>query len=323
MQEENLQIISSSEALEALNRSDIDIQVQTAMRYPKHSTPDQINFALVKAESFALVDSETAESCFYRLEREDKKTGQKSIIEGPSIRLAEIIANSWGNIRIATRIVGNDGKFITAQGACHDLESNVIQVVEVKRSICTSKGFTFSADMQVVTGNAAASIARRNAILAVIPQAIFKNLYAKIKTKAIGDVQNNLENRRAKMLKTYALAGITAEMLCKHLGVKSVEDITAEMVVNLASLWNALRDGQTTVEETFKKPVEAKQQAEKARQQAEVIENKVKTAMAASRGKAAPASAPATASETTDSDFPSDGATVDHETGEVFDPATM
>jgi len=212
--EPEVQIINSSEALEALNRSDIDIQVKTAMQYPKHSTPDQISFALVKAESFALVDSETAESCFYRLEREDKKTGQKSIIEGPSIRLAEIIANSWGNIRIATRIVGNDGKFITAQGACHDLESNVIQVVEVKRSICTSKGFTFSPDMQVVTGNAAASIARRNAILAVIPQAIFKNLYAKIKTKAIGDVQNNLENRRAKMLKTYALAGVNSEMLC-------------------------------------------------------------------------------------------------------------
>lgn len=310
--EQEVQIINSSEALEALNRSDIDIQVQTAMRYPKHSTPDQINFALVKAESFALVDSETAESCFYRLEREDKKTGQKSIIEGPSIRLAEIIANSWGNIRIATRIVGNDGKFITAQGACHDLESNVIQVVEVKRSICTSKGFTFSADMQVVTGNAAASIARRNAILAVIPQAIFKNLYAKIKTKAIGDVQNNLENRRAKMLKTYALAGVNSEMLCKHLGVQAVEDITAEMVVNLASLWNALRDGQTTIEETFKKPAAEAAAAQKVREKNAAAKDRIAASAAGARAKTSTATAPA------EEDLPPAPGEIDPETGEVI-----
>ncbi len=310
--EPEVQIINSSEALEALNRSDIDIQVQTAMRYPKHSTPDQINFALVKAESFALVDSETAESCFYRLEREDKKTGQKSIIEGPSIRLAEIIANSWGNIRIATRIVGNDGKFITAQGACHDLESNVIQVVEVKRSICTSKGFTFSADMQVVTGNAAASIARRNAILAVIPQAIFKNLYAKIKTKAIGDVQNNLENRRAKMLKTYALAGVNSEMLCKHLGVQAVEDITAEMVVNLASLWNALRDGQTTIEETFKKPAAEAAAAQKVREKNAAAKDRIAASAAGARAKTSTATAPA------EEDLPPAPGEIDPETGEVY-----
>lgn len=316
MADENIQIISSSEALEALNRSDIDIQVQTAMRYPKHSTKDQIDYALSKAEAFALVDSETAESCFYRLEREDKKTGEKSIIEGPSIRLAEIIANSWGNIRIATRIIGNDGKFITAQGACHDLESNVIQVVEVRRSITTSKGYTFSADMQVVTGNAAASIARRNAILAVIPAAIFKPLYAKIKDKAIGDVANNLEVRRAKMLKTYALAGVTAEMLLKHLGVSSVEDITAEMVVNLASLWNALRDGQTTVEETFKKPAKDADIATQVRDKNAKTKERIAASAAGAKADAqatgsAPDPAPAPAPE-----GPADG--VDTSTGEMF-----
>lgn len=250
---EQLQTISSAAALDTINRSEIDIQVQTAMRYPKHSTPDQINFALCKAETFALVDSETAESCFYRLERIDKKTGERSIIEGPSIRLAEIVANSWGNIRIATRIVANDGKFITAQAACHDLESNVIQVVEVQRSITTKQGYTFSNDMQVVTGNAAASIARRNAILAVIPAAIFKPLYAKIQQKVLGEIKSDLENRRSKMFTTYAKMGVSAEMICKYLGVAKQADITADQVQNLALLYNALKDGQTTIEETFKK----------------------------------------------------------------------
>lgn len=317
MAEENLQIVSSSEALEALNRSDIDIQVQTAMRYPKHSTPDQITFALTKAEAFALVDSETAESCFYRLEREDKKTGEKSIIEGPSIRLAEIIANSWGNIRIATRIIGNDGKFVTAQGACHDLESNVIQVVEVRRSITTSKGYTFSADMQVVTGNAAASIARRNAILAVIPAAIFKPLYAKIQKKVLGEVKNDLENRRANMVKTYALLGVNQQMLFQHLKVDKMEDITVEMVVNLGKLYNALRDGQTTVEETFKKPAAEASMAEKVRDKNAKTKDRIAASAAGAKAGEQPG-APAPAPAPTDDLPPADGGHIDPNTGEIF-----
>lgn len=312
MQEENLNIISNAEALEALNRSDIDIQVQTAMRYPKHSTPEQINFALAKAEAFALVDSETAESCFYRLERKDKD-GQKAIIEGPSIRLAEIVANSWGNIRIATRIVGNDGKFITAQGACHDLESNVIQVVEVKRSITTSKGYTFSNDMQVVTGNAAASIARRNAILAVIPAAIFKPLYAKIQQKVLGEVKNDLENRRANMVKTYALLGVTQQMLFQHLKVDKMEDITVEMVVNLGKLYNALRDGQTTVEETFKKPAAEASMAEKVKEKNKGTKERIAASAAGAKAEAPAPAAP------TDDLPPADGEQqIDPNTGEIF-----
>lgn len=311
-QDNTIQIISSSENLEALNRAEVDMQIATAKRWPLHSSQQQIQMALAKAEAFALVDSETAESCFYRLEREEKKTGQKTIIEGPSIRLAEIIANSWGNLRIATRIIGNDGKFITAQGACHDLESNVAQSVEIKRGITTSKGFTFSADMQVVTGNAAASIARRNAILAVIPQAIFKNLYAKIKKTAIGEVSNNLEKRRANMLKTYALAGVNAETICKYLDVQSVEDIDAEMVVNLASLWNALRDGQTTIEDTFTKPASEASKAEQIKKKNEEAKGRIAASAAGAKAQKA-----AQAKQQSASNKQPQGS-YDPETGELF-----
>lgn len=270
--------ISSSEALEALNRAEVDIQVATAKRWPSHSTPDQIAAALRKAEAFALVDSETAESCFYRLERQGKN-GERTVIEGPSIRLAEIIAASWGNLRIATQIVGNDGRFITARGACHDLESNVAQIVETRRGITTSKGYTFSADMQTVTGNAAAAIARRNAILAVLPAAVFKPLYGRIRDFVLGEVTNDLENRRAKMLRTFATAGVTREMILSYLGVSDLPDIDTEMMTRLVGVWNAIRDGQTTVEETFRRPKEAGQRSDAAK----VIEQSRKTAAKAAQ----------------------------------------
>lgn len=299
-------IISSAQSLEAMNRADIDIQVKTAKNYPMHSTPQQIDMALAKAEAFATVDAETAESCFYRLERKGAD-GTKNIIEGPSIRLAEIIVSSWGNMRVATQIIGDDGKFITAQGICHDLENNVLQAVTVQRKVTTSKGFRFSDDMVNVTCNAAAAIARRNAINAVIPTAVFKKLYKKIKDVAIGNIANNLEQRRANMIKTYRMAGVTPEMLCKYVEVETVEDITAPMVQNLLSLWNALRDGQTTVEETFTIPTRQADTARQIKGKTEKTKEKVAAAMAGAQAQAQIAD---------DGDLPP--ANVDPETGEMF-----
>lgn len=284
MEDNQIITISNAETLTALNRAEVDVQIETAKRYPMHSTPDQINTALAKVEMFAMIDDATAQSCFYRLERTDKD-GKVNIIEGPSIRLAEIIANCWGNLRIQTIIAGNDGKTITARGACHDLETNVAMAVDVKRSIVNKKGYTFSQDMQVVTGNAAASIARRNAILSVIPEAVFKRSYERIKDQAIGAAARALPTRIANMLKTYAVAGVKEEQLLAYLKIESRGQITPEMVVNLGSLFNAIRDGQTTIEETFRKPEEQAAAAEKVKEAQRKTSEKIAAAQAGAKAQ--------------------------------------
>ena len=108
--ESNLELvqINQAEMLTAINRAEIDIQIATAKQYPR-----DIQSALNRIRSIATIDTETAEDCFYALRRGG------SLIEGVSVRLAEIIAGAWGNLRVQTRIVGNDGKMITAM----DLES--------------------------------------------------------------------------------------------------------------------------------------------------------------------------------------------------------
>lgn len=158
---ETVQILSSG-SLEAISRAEVDIQIETAKRYPRN-LPDVLN----RIATLASHDMKTAEECFYVLRRgkgDDQKT-----IEGLSVRFAEIIASAWGNLRVATRIIGNDGKMITAQGVCHDLENNVATSVEVHRRITDKFGRTYSDDMVVVTGNAASAIAYRKAVLKVIP----------------------------------------------------------------------------------------------------------------------------------------------------------
>ena len=247
--------VSQSEMLQAINRAEVDIQIATAKQYPR-----DINASLNKIATYAMMDKETAEDCFYVLRRQDAN-GNSSVIEGLSVRMAEIIAGAWGNLRVQTRIIGNDGRMITAQAICHDLETNFAVSKEVKRRITTKSGKTYSEDMQVVTGNAAASIAFRNAVLAVIPKAITKRVINEVKQVALGQAID-VETARKNCLANFAKAGVNESMICQYLGIKSIAEIDKERLFELRATWNAIREGTTTVQETFIQPaIEAKAQA--------------------------------------------------------------
>lgn len=239
--------IRQADMLQAINRAEVDIQVATAKQYPR-----DINATLNKIETYATMDKETAEECFYVLYRKGKN-GADNVIEGLSVRLAEIIAGAWGNIRVQTRIIGNDGRMITAQAVCHDLETNYAVSKEVKRSITTSKGTTFSEDMQVVTGNAAASIAFRNAVLAVIPKAVTKKVINHVKQVALGQAID-IETSRKNCLANLAKAGVSEKMVLFYLGKNSVADIDHEAIFQLRGTWNAIKEGTTSVQECFVNP---------------------------------------------------------------------
>lgn len=239
--------IRQADMLQAINRAEIDIQISTAKQYPR-----DINAVLNKIETYATMDKETAEECFYVLRREDKQ-GNQNIIEGLSVRMAEIIAGAWGNLRVQARIIGNDGRQITAQAVCHDLETNFAVSKEVKRSILTKKGYTFSEEMQVVTGNAACSIAFRNAVLAVIPKAVTKKVINHVKLVSLGQAID-LETSRKNCLTNLAKAGVNEKMVLFYLGKNSVADIDQEAIFVLRGTWNAIKEGTASVQECFIKP---------------------------------------------------------------------
>ena len=269
--------IKQAEVLQAINRAEVDIQISTAKQYPRDLTT-----VLNKIATYAKMDKETAEDCFYVLRRKDKD-GNDSLIEGLSIRMAEIIASAWGNLRIQTRIVGNDGRMITAQAICHDLESNVAVSKEVSRSIVTKKGYTFSQDMQIVTGNAASSIAFRNAVLSVIPKAITKKIINEVKSVAMGQTIDIEESRR-RVIAYYNKAGVKTEQLLNYLGIKTVDSIDQQMIFELRALRNAIEEGTTSVKETFIDPEKEAQAAAEAVKNATNAKDKAEAAIAAATG---------------------------------------
>lgn len=260
--------VKQTEMLQAINRAEVDMQIATAKQYPR-----DIQYALNRIKTIATLDVSTAEDCFYALRRGG------DLIEGISVRLAEIIAGSWGNMRVQTRIIGNDGRTITAQGICHDLETNVAVSVEVKRRITDRNGKTYSEDMQVTTGNAASSIAFRNAVLKVVPKAVTKRVVDEIKQVALGKAID-LETRRQNMIAYFAKLGVTQAEILQYCGVKNLEDIDASMVFELSGLKNAIKEGTTTVQETFKQHVaDSDAIAAEARKKSEEAQKKVDAAM--------------------------------------------
>jgi hypothetical protein len=267
-----LEVVSTS-ALEQMERAQTDIQITTAKRYPR-----QLSVVKKDMLTLATLDKATAETCFYTLRRRDPQApGGFKVIQGPSARLAEIAVNSFGNIKAGSRIIGNDGRMITAQAVCHDLEKNVCISIEVKRRITTRDGKTFGEDMQVVTGNAACSIALRNAVFKVIPMALIKPIYDSAKKCAVGDAAG-LAERRVSGLKKFEEIGVSNARVFATFDIRGLEDISLEILEQMIGTWTAIQDGDTTIEEAF--PVAGKTEAPKFEQpkSAKTVAEVIKTA---------------------------------------------
>jgi hypothetical protein len=232
-------------------RAELDTQISTAKAYPRKS-PAQV---LLHAVELATMDEATAQSCFYCLPRKDKETGLKKEIRGASIRLAEIIANSWGNLHAATRIVENDGKSITAEGVAWDLESNVKIAMQNKVSIWFGEkngkgGYQANADMQTMLSNAASAKALRNAIFKVVPKALVDRVLERAMSFSVGD-QKTINSKVADIVDKLVKMGIDKEAMLEYYECKTIGDITPEIYRSLIGIGTAVKEGYIQVENVF------------------------------------------------------------------------
>lgn len=243
---EELEVLQPTEIspIEALERASIDIQIATAKKYPR-------DIARVKNDiiSVATLDQETAQACFYTLPARRGESADKRI-QGASVRLAEIAISSYGNIKAGARIISDDGKFVTAQGVCHDVEKNVSISVEVKRRVTTKDGHRYSDDMVQVTCQAACAIAYRNAVFKVVPLALVKPALEAAKKCAVGNMKS-LSDRRGKMIEAFSKMGIEKERVFKSVGKESAEGINLAELEILIGYHTAIKDGEMSVEELF------------------------------------------------------------------------
>lgn len=240
IQQGDIQMVAP-EALSLITKAEIDMQISTAKAFPRSLK----NF-IDKAITMVSLSEDVAESCIYSLPRSGKT------LEGPSVRLAEIVTASYGNIRSGARVIADDGKTITAQGICHDLETNNSVTVEVKRRVTNKQGIRFNDDMIVVAGNAACAIAYRNAVLKIVPAALITPIYNSAKEIIKGTVAT-LPTKRKQALEFFKSKGVKDEQICESLDIKRIEDIDIEKLFTLRTMATALKNSESTVEEMFSK----------------------------------------------------------------------
>ncbi len=222
-----------------INAAEINEQIATAHRYPRF--PKSFRR---RAFEMATYDIDGAVSCIYAVPRDRK------MIDGPSIRFAEILQIAWGNCRSATEVTDIGQEFVTAEGIFLDLESNMATKAKIIRRITNREGKRFSADMIATTGNAACSLALRNAILRGVPKALWKDIFDETKKVAAG-TQKTFVTRRDGVIKELGIQGATPAMIYGLLGLQGAEDIRTEHLIHLQGLQNAIKDGETTVEDAF------------------------------------------------------------------------
>lgn len=237
--------IVSSGAVGAIVASEVGAQLDAAHKYPR-----QVKRFLQEAMTLATLSEEVAQSCIYSVPRDGKT------ISGPSVRLAEIAASAYGNLQFGARIVDTRESEIVAQGVAWDMEKNTRVTIEVSRRIKGRNGRRFSDDMIITTGNAAASIALRNAIFRVVPRAYIDQIYQKVRLVAVGRAET-LANRRAEVLARLVKMGATQDRVFAKLGKKGIEDIGLEELEQLIGYGTAIKNGDATVDEVFPAPAPA------------------------------------------------------------------
>lgn len=230
--------------IDAVERANVDSQVATAKQYPRNLARS-INNSI----AMATMDYNTAQSCGYALPRGGKP------ITGPSVHLAKLIVSNWGNIRAEAKVVQITDKQVISRGTCWDLENNVATAFEVRRSIIGKSGKRFTDDMITVTGNAANSIAYRNAVFSVIPKAVTDKVYQAAQHFITGDLsdEEKIVARRKKCIDFFKDEyNISEEEVVALCGKQTVNQIKADQIALLLGITQSLKDGDTTVEELMK-----------------------------------------------------------------------
>jgi hypothetical protein len=175
------------------------------------------------------------------------------LVTGPSIRLAEVLAQNWGNIDFGIREISQVKGSSFVEAYAWDLETNVIQTKQfhIQHKRFTRQGvkdLTDSRDIyELVANNGARRL--RACILGVIPGDITDAAVEQCK-KTLSSGQEPLSERIKKLVTAFDEFGVKVEHLEKRLGHKLDATIETEFVT-LRAVYKSIKDGMASRESYF------------------------------------------------------------------------
>jgi hypothetical protein len=200
-----------------------------------------------------------------------------AVVTGPSIRLAECVAQAWGNLKYGFQELEQNADRSVIEAYCHDLESNtmVSRTFSVPHSITLKNGSEKPVRGGREIYELVANYAQRRVracILEVVPGDVIEAAVDQCKQTLAKGSGEPMADRIRKCVLAFSELGVSQKMIEEKLE-HSIDLTTGDELVDLLAVYNSLRDKQAKPKDFFKVPDEpsvegkAKDLAERLRQE--------------------------------------------------------
>ena len=174
-------------------------------------------------------------------------------ITGPSIRLAEAVAQNWGNLQFGIKELEQRNGESTVEAFAWDMETNVRQEMtfQVKHERHTKKGNYRLEDPREIYEAVANQGARRlrACILGIIPGDVIDSAVSQCEKTLKAKADTSPEALK-KLVAAFAAYKVTKEQIEKRIQ-RRLDTITAAQLVQLRKIYNSLKDGMSSPADWF------------------------------------------------------------------------
>ena len=174
-------------------------------------------------------------------------------ITGPSIRMAEAIAQCWGNLQFGTRELEQENGVSVIEAYCWDMETNTrqVKIFHVAHTRHTKKGATALTDPRDIYETVANNGARRlrACILGIIPGDIIEMAVEEC-DKTLKTNLNLTPEGIKKIVDAFEKYGVTKAQIEKRI-LRNADAMSPAQYISLVNIGNSLRDGMSIAADWF------------------------------------------------------------------------
>lgn len=174
-------------------------------------------------------------------------------ISGPSIRLAEAVAQQWGNLQFGIRELEQRNGESTVEAFAWDLETNtrqvkVFQVPHERHTRQGAKALTDPRDIYELVANQGARRLRA-CILGVIPGDVIDEAVRQCDA-TLSSTADTSPDAQKKILEAFAAWKVTKDQIEKRIQ-RRIDAITAAQVIQLRKILRSMMDGMSGPDDWF------------------------------------------------------------------------
>jgi hypothetical protein len=174
-------------------------------------------------------------------------------VTGPSIRLAEALAQNWGNMQFGLREIEQRNGESTVQAYAWDVETNTrrevtFQVHHVRYTRAGRKELEDPRDIYEMVANQGARRLRA-CILSIIPGDVVESAVAQCETTLQTKIDTSPEAIK-KMIAAFESFGVTKEQIEKRIQ-RRLDTIVPAQMAGLRKIFTSLKDGMSSASDWF------------------------------------------------------------------------